>query len=62
MQWTKERATRFGTFRLKRGSWHHVPYAVSTVSHKGMTRLGWAVAMAVSLIVIAIVLIEELVI
>jgi hypothetical protein len=62
MQWTKEKTTWLGTYREKRGRWHRIPYVLRINSTKGMTRRGWAVVVLASLLLMAIVLIEELLI
>lgn len=60
MQWTKEKTTWLGTYHEKRGRWHGIPYVVRTNSVKGMTRGGWVVVALASVLLIAVIVIEEL--
>jgi hypothetical protein len=60
MQWTRERTTWLGTYREKRGTWHHLPYVLRTNTTEGMTRQGWAVLVVAALVVLAVMLIQEL--
>lgn len=61
MQWTSERTTWLGTYREKRGRWHHVPYVIRTHTTRGMTGRGWTVVAVAAVLMLSTVLVEVLV-
>jgi hypothetical protein len=62
MQRTKEKTTWLGTYRETRGSWHGIPYVLRLNTTKGMSRRGWTVLAVASMLLVAVILIEELLI
>jgi hypothetical protein len=62
MHWRKAKATWLGTYRETRGKWHGIPYVLRLNTTMDMTRRGWTVVAVASMLLVAVILIEELLI